>query len=133
MPSGPTRSSSRSTRRTQGCLGSLPASRKRESRAVVDAGVAHLRAADPVLAAVIEQVAGRGIGTWSAHMFLMFHLQRPDVLPVGDLGIRRAVMVRYELLALPDPATMERIAEPWRPYRTLACRFLWRSMAATPV
>jgi DNA-3-methyladenine glycosylase II len=82
---------------------------------------------------IAELVAVRGIGEWSAHMFLMFHLQRPDVLPVGDLGIRRAFMVRYDLPKLPDPATMEQIAEPWRPYRTLACRFLWRSMAATPV
>ena len=66
-------------------------------------------------------------------MFLMFHLGRPDVLPVGDLGIRRAVMLRYGLPELPDPAEMERIAEPWRPHRTLACRYLWRSLAATPV
>jgi DNA-3-methyladenine glycosylase II len=82
---------------------------------------------------IAELTAVKGIGAWSAHMFLMFHLQRPDVLPVGDLGIRRAVMVRYGLPKLPDPATLERIAEPWRPYRTLACRYLWRSLEATPV
>ncbi len=82
---------------------------------------------------IAELVAVRGLGTWSAHMFLMFHLGRPDVLPVGDLGIRRAVMVRYDLPELPGPVEMERIAEPWRPHRTLACRFLWRSLAATPV
>jgi len=81
---------------------------------------------------IAELVAVKGLGTWSAHMFLMFHLQRPDVLPVGDLGIRRAIMIRYGLEALPAPAEMERIAEPWRPYRTLACRYLWRSLAATP-
>jgi DNA-3-methyladenine glycosylase II len=81
---------------------------------------------------IAELVAVRGLGTWSAHMFLMFHLQRPDVLPVGDLGIRRAIMLRYGLDGLPDPSTIERIGEPWRPYRTLACRFLWRSLAATP-
>jgi DNA-3-methyladenine glycosylase II len=63
----------------------------------------------------------------------MFHLGRPDVLPVGDLGIRRVVMQRYSLDELPGPAELERIAEPWRPYRTLACRFLWRSLDATPV
>ena len=80
-----------------------------------------------------ELVAVKGLGAWSAHMFLMFHLQRPDVLPVGDLGIRRAMMLRYALPALPTPAEMEKIAEPWRPYRTLACRYLWRSLAATPV
>jgi DNA-3-methyladenine glycosylase II len=82
---------------------------------------------------VAELVAVRGLGTWSAHMFLMFHLGRPDVLPVGDLGIRRAVMQRYGLGELPSPEELERIAEPWRPYRTLACRFLWRSLDATPV
>jgi DNA-3-methyladenine glycosylase II len=82
---------------------------------------------------IAELVAVKGIGTWSAHMFLMFQLERPDVLAVGDLGIRRAMMVRYQLPALPDAATMERLAEPWRPYRTLACRFLWRALDATPV
>jgi DNA-3-methyladenine glycosylase II len=66
-------------------------------------------------------------------MFLMFHLERPDVLPVGDLGIRRAMMLRYALEALPEAAEMEQLAQPWRPYRTLACRFLWRSLDATPV
>jgi DNA-3-methyladenine glycosylase II len=79
-------------------------------------------------AIIAELVAVRGIGTWSAHMFLMFHLQRPDVLAVGDLGIRRAVMLTYGLGELPGPAALEAIAEPWRPYRTLACRFLWRSL-----
>jgi len=79
-----------------------------------------------------ELVAVKGLGVWSAHMFLMFHLGRPDVLPVGDLGIRRAVMRRYELDELPDPVTLERIARPWIPHRTLACRFLWRSLDATP-
>jgi DNA-3-methyladenine glycosylase II len=82
---------------------------------------------------IAELVAIKGIGPWSAHLFLMFQLQRPDVLAVGDLGIRRAMMLRYGLDALPGPAEMERIAEPWRPYRTLACGFLWRSLAATPV
>jgi DNA-3-methyladenine glycosylase II len=80
-----------------------------------------------------ELVAVRGIGLWSAQMFLMFHLGRPDVLPVGDLGIRRAFMLRYGLPELPGPAEMEQIAEPWRPHRTLASRFLWRSLEATPV
>ncbi len=82
---------------------------------------------------IAELVAVKGLGLWSAHMFLMFHLQRDDVLPVGDLGIRRAVMLAYELPELPDPAQMEAIAEPWRPHRTLACLFLWRSLDATPV
>ncbi len=82
---------------------------------------------------IAELVAVRGLGAWSAHMFLMFHLGRPDVLPVGDLGIRRAVKRRYGLDELPSPEQLEKIAEPWRPYCTLACRFLWRALDATPV
>jgi DNA-3-methyladenine glycosylase II len=82
---------------------------------------------------IAELVAVKGLGVWTSHMFLMFHLQRPDVLPVGDLGIRRAIMLNYGLPALPSPAEMEEIAAPWRPYRTLACLYLWRSLAATPV
>lgn len=81
---------------------------------------------------ISELVAVKGIGVWSAHMFLMFHLHRPDVLPVGDLGIRRAIELAYGLDELPDPATMERIAAPWRPHRTLACRYLWRSLDNEP-
>jgi DNA-3-methyladenine glycosylase II len=81
---------------------------------------------------IAELVAVKGLGTWSAHMFLMFHLQRPDVLAVGDLGIRRAVKVHYGLAELPGPAQLEAIGEPWRPYRTLACVYLWRSLDAIP-
>jgi DNA-3-methyladenine glycosylase II len=66
-------------------------------------------------------------------MFLMFQLDRPDVLAVGDLGIRRAVMLRYELPILPTPAELEQLGEAWRPYRTLACLYLWRSLDAQPV
>jgi DNA-3-methyladenine glycosylase II len=55
------------------------------------------------------------------------------VLPTGDLGIRRAVMNRYRLRKLPDPKRLEKIAKPWIPHRTLACRYLWRSLDATPV
>jgi DNA-3-methyladenine glycosylase II len=77
--------------------------------------------------------AVNGIGRWSADIFLMFHLQRPDVLPVGDLGIRKAFQSVYGLPALPEAAEMERIAQPWRPHRSLACLFLWRSLAAVPV
>ncbi|MCA1683436.1 MAG: DNA-3-methyladenine glycosylase 2 family protein, partial [Actinobacteria bacterium] len=87
----------------------------------------------PDEAVIAELVAVKGIGAWSAHMFLMFHLQRPDVLPVGDLGIRKAVMQRYGLEALPAPETLETLAEPWRPHRTLASLFLWQSLSATPV
>jgi DNA-3-methyladenine glycosylase II len=82
---------------------------------------------------IAELVAVKGLGVWTAHMFLMFHLGRPDVLPVGDLGIRRAVMLAYKLPALPAPAELQEIGEPWRPYRTLACLYLWQSLRATPV
>jgi DNA-3-methyladenine glycosylase II len=82
---------------------------------------------------VTEQLtAVKGIGDWSAHMFLMFHLGRPDVLPVGDLGIRNAVKAQYRLRKLPDPKRMEKIAKPWRPYRTLACLYLWSSLDNQP-
>ena len=81
---------------------------------------------------ISELVAVRGLGVWTAHMFLIFHLERPDVLPVGDLGIRRAVRTEYGLDELPAPAEMERIAEPWRPHRTLACLYLWESLANAP-
>ncbi|PZS09863.1 MAG: DNA-3-methyladenine glycosylase 2 family protein [Solirubrobacterales bacterium] len=82
---------------------------------------------------IAELVAVKGLGVWTAHMFLMFHLRRPDVLAVGDLGIRRGIMLTYGLAELPSPAEAELIAEPWRPHRTLACLFLWRSLDATPV
>jgi DNA-3-methyladenine glycosylase II len=81
---------------------------------------------------IAELVAVKGLGLWTAQMFLMFHLGRPDVLPVGDLGIRRAIERAYALEDLPDAPTMERIAEPWRPHRTLACRYLWRSLQNEP-
>jgi DNA-3-methyladenine glycosylase II len=81
---------------------------------------------------VAEISAVRGLGVWSAHMFLIFFLERPDVLPVGDLGIRRAVQVEYGLGELPAPAELERIAEPWRPRRTLASIYLWESLHNAP-
>jgi DNA-3-methyladenine glycosylase II len=84
-------------------------------------------------AIMAELVAVKGIGAWSAHMFLMFQLERPDVLAVGDLGIRRAVERAYALPALPTPAELTAIGEPWRPHRSTACRILWRSLDNTPV
>jgi DNA-3-methyladenine glycosylase II len=83
---------------------------------------------------VLEQLTRvKGLGPWTVDMFLMFHLGRPDVLPVGDQGIRRAVQIAYGLEELPTTAELERIAEPWRPHRTLACLYLWRSLDSTPV
>jgi DNA-3-methyladenine glycosylase II len=70
----------------------------------------------------------RGIGRWTAEMFLIFCLGRPDVLPVGDLGLRRAMQQVYRLRSLPTPEKMERIAVPWRPYRSVATWYLWKSL-----
>jgi DNA-3-methyladenine glycosylase II len=81
---------------------------------------------------IAELCAVKGIGEWSAHMFLIFQLERPDVMAPGDLGIRRAVERAYGLPALPAPAEVLARAEPWRPYRSAACRLLWRSLDNTP-
>ena len=82
---------------------------------------------------IAELVAVKGIGEWTAHMFLMFTLRRPDVLATGDQGIRNAVMRAYGLAAPPDPAAITELAEPWRPYRTRACLYLWRSLGNEPL
>ena len=97
----------------------------------------HVRSGDLDFAALHnlsdEEVAARiiavkGLGWWSADMFLMFHLGRPDVLPVGDLGIRRAVEKAYGLPRLPDANDLRNLAAPWRPQRTLACFYLWKTL-----
>ncbi|HEV2198204.1 MAG TPA: DNA-3-methyladenine glycosylase [Bryobacteraceae bacterium] len=80
-------------------------------------------------AAVIEQLTRvKGVGVWTVHMFLMFALRRPDVLPVGDLGVRMAVKKAYGLAELPAPAEMEKIAAGWKPWRSVASWYLWRSL-----
>lgn len=81
-------------------------------------------------AAIEALTAVKGIGRWTAEMYLIFRLGRPDVLPVHDYGIRKALQVAYRLKKLPDPAWMRRKAKPWRPYRTIACWYLWRSLEA---
>ena len=84
-------------------------------------------------AQVSEQLtAVNGIGQWSADMFLIFHLGRPDVLPVGDLGVRRAVERLYGLETLPSAEELERLGERWRPYRSLASLYLWHSLDNVP-
>jgi DNA-3-methyladenine glycosylase II len=70
----------------------------------------------------------KGVGRWTAEMFLMFRLQRPDVLPVGDLGIQTAVQRVYRLRARPTPDRLRSLADRWRPYRSVACWYLWRSL-----
>jgi DNA-3-methyladenine glycosylase II len=85
---------------------------------------------------VIRQItAVKGLGRWSADMFLMFHLGREDVLPVGDLGVRRAAERAYDLPEIPDAETLQDLARPWSPHRTLASFYLWESLEtdSTPV
>jgi DNA-3-methyladenine glycosylase II len=79
-----------------------------------------------------ELVEVKGIGRWTAEMFLIFHLGRHDVVSAGDLGIRRAIQVAYGMEELPGPEEIDRIAEAWRPHRTLAGLYLWRSLDNTP-
>ncbi|MDX5893859.1 DNA-3-methyladenine glycosylase family protein [Rubrobacter radiotolerans] len=78
-------------------------------------------------------MAVRGLGRWSADMFLIFHLRRPDVLPVGDLGVRRAVERAYGLPDLPTAQELTEIAAPWRPCRSLASLYLWESLDNPPL
>lgn len=72
----------------------------------------------------------KGVGTWTAQMFLMFSLRRPDVLPTGDFGIQTAIRKHYRKRKMPKPAEMEKIAKAWSPYRTFACWYLWKSLDA---
>lgn len=109
---------------------------------------------------VIEHLTQvKGVGVWTAHMFLMFTLRRPNILPTGDYGIRLAVFKHYmdkkrstknesakrktakkparkakpQKITLPTPAQMEKIAKPWEPYRSIACWYLWRSLDAKTI
>jgi DNA-3-methyladenine glycosylase II len=70
----------------------------------------------------------KGIGVWTAHMFLMFTLRRPDILPTGDYGVQAAIKKHYKKRTWPKPAVMEKIAKPWAPYRSIACWYLWKSL-----
>ena len=74
----------------------------------------------------------KGFGRWTAEMFLMFRLHRPDVLPVGDLGILNAVQRLYKLRKHPTPKRLTDIGEKWRPYRSVACWYLWQTLRNTP-
>ena len=74
----------------------------------------------------------KGLGRWSAEMFLMFRLRRPDVLPVDDLGIVTAIQRLYGLRKKPKAERIRKVGEAWRPYRTVACWYLWRSLENTP-
>jgi DNA-3-methyladenine glycosylase II len=96
----------------------------------VQAGSVPLHALDAMtddeVIAALTQV--KGIGRWTAEMFLMFRLHRPDVLPVDDLGIVKAVQKAYGLRKTPSPARLTKIGDAWRPYRSVACWYLWRSL-----
>lgn len=81
---------------------------------------------DAEVIATLTQV--KGIGVWTAQMFLMFALRRPDVLPTGDYGIRAAIQKLYRKRQMPKPVVIERIGKPWRPYASFACWYLWRSL-----
>ena len=70
----------------------------------------------------------KGVGVWTAHMFLMFTLRRPNVLPTGDFGIQMAIKKHYKKRKMPKPEQMEKIAKAWEPYRSVACWYLWRSL-----
>ena len=84
---------------------------------------------DEVIASLVTI---KGIGRWSAEMFLIFRLLRPDVLPVGDLGIVTAIQKAYKLRKRPTPDRMRKIGEAWRPYRSIASWYLWRSLDNEP-
>lgn len=85
---------------------------------------------DDEVIACLTQV--KGIGVWTAHMFLMFALKRPNVLPVGDFGIQSAMRKHYKKRKLLKPKQMEKIAKCWEPYRSVACWYLWRSLDVKP-
>lgn len=75
-----------------------------------------------------ELVKVKGIGRWTAEMFLMFNMGRPDVFSYGDLGVRKSIQKLYKMKKEPTEKQAEKISDKWRPYRTLACRYLWKSL-----
>lgn len=82
---------------------------------------------------IIERLTDiKGIGVWTAHMFLIFALRRTNILPVGDLGVRTAIMRAYRKRKLPAPKDIEKIAQNWHPYCSIACWYLWRSLEFKP-
>jgi DNA-3-methyladenine glycosylase II len=83
-----------------------------------------------LIAALVEV---KGIGRWTAEMFLIFHELRADVLPVGDIGLQRAIALHYNGGARPTPAAMRDLALAWQPYRSVATWYLWRSLDPVPV
>ncbi len=82
---------------------------------------------------ITDLISIKGIGKWSAEMFLIFHLMRPDVFPIGDLGLRKAIERHYNKGKSMPPAKMHKLAEKWRPYRSMATWYLWRSLDPVPI
>jgi DNA-3-methyladenine glycosylase II len=113
--------------RGAGLSGAKAAALKDLARHVVEKKLVTARlpaATDDEVAAMLLPV--RGIGPWSVDMFLIFALARPDVLPVGDLGVRKGMQRHFGLRKLPEAEKMTRLAAPWRPYRSVAAWYMWR-------
>jgi DNA-3-methyladenine glycosylase II len=113
--------------RAAGLSGAKAAALKDLARHVVERKLVPARlpaATDDEIAAMLLPV--RGIGPWSVDMFLMFALARPDVLPVGDLGIRKGMQRHFGLRVLPEADRMKKLAAPWRPFRSVAAWYMWR-------
>ncbi|HVW17599.1 MAG TPA: DNA-3-methyladenine glycosylase [Solirubrobacteraceae bacterium] len=81
---------------------------------------------------IAELTAVKGLGTWTAHMFMIFELRRPDVLATGDLGVRRGAQRAFGFAGLPSHDELSALAEPWRPHRSAACLLLWHSLSNAP-
>jgi DNA-3-methyladenine glycosylase II len=98
---------------------------ERAKRGDLDFSKLHTLSDDEVIAHLTQV---KGVGAWTAHMFLIFTLRRPDVLPTGDYGIQSAIQKAYRKRKLPNPRQMEKLARSWAPYRSVACWYLWRSL-----
>ena len=99
------------------------------SEAVLDGRIPLRRIGTMSDLAIVQHLTSvKGVGVWTAEMFLIFALNRPDVLPVGDLGVRSGLRDHHGLPDLPGPADCVRLAEPWRPFRTVAIWYLWRGI-----
>lgn len=94
----------------------------------IDFNILHAMPDDEIMAHLTEV---KGIGEWTVHMFLMFHLGRPNVLPVGDLGVRKGMVAAYGLRKLPSPRRMHEIAKPWEPYRSVGSWYMWKVVDTT--
>jgi DNA-3-methyladenine glycosylase II len=115
------------TLRAAGLSGAKTAALKDLARHVVEERLVPrklARATDAEVAAMLLPV--RGIGPWSVDMFLMFALARPDVLPTGDLGVKKGMQLHFRLRKLPTPERMTELAAPWRPFRSIGSWYMWR-------